>query len=67
MAASRVPIRKPGLTPETDVLAAERYLESLLDSEEAPTAEEVAAIRNSIDAVRRGEITLAEFEAKYER
>jgi len=63
--AGKAPYRKPGLTPETDVLAAEQYLESFLDSQEAPTLEEVSAIRSSIEAIRRGEMTLAEFESKY--
>ncbi len=51
--------------PESDVHAAQRYLESLLDSDEPLSPGEIEEVRDSVESVRRGEMTLAEFERKH--
>jgi len=51
--------------PDRDLHAAERYLESLLDSEEPLSPGELETIEQSIAAIRRGEMTLAEFDRKH--
>ena len=51
--------------PESDVHAAQRYLESLLDSDEPLAPGEIEAIQDSIEAIRRGKMTLGEFERKH--
>jgi len=56
--------RKEAL-PESDLHAAQRYLESLLDSDEPLSPGEKESIQDSIEAVRRGEMTLDEFERKH--
>lgn len=48
-----------------DLYVAEDYLASMLSSEEELTQEEVESIRESVEAIRRGEMTLAEFEEKH--
>lgn len=58
-------VRKAGVGSDSDVHAAQNYLDSLLASEDDLSSEDVQAIRDSVDAVRRGEMTLAEFEEKY--
>jgi len=55
---------KPSLQ-ESDVHVAERYLERLLDSDEPSSPGEIEEIQESIAAIRRGEMTLAEFERKH--
>ncbi len=56
--------RKEAL-PESDLHAAERYLESLLDTDEPLDPGELEKIQEDIEAIRRGEMTLADFECKY--
>jgi hypothetical protein len=51
--------------PESDLHAAQRYLESLLDSDEPLSPGEIEEIQDSIEAIRRGNMTLAEFERKH--
>jgi hypothetical protein len=53
------------ILPESDVHAAQRYLESLLDSDEPLLPGEIEEIQESIAAIRRGEMTLEEFERKH--
>ena len=53
--------RKGGNASEADLYAAQRYLD-LMSEDNTLSPEEVRAIRSSIDAMRRGEMTLAEFE-----
>ena len=57
---------KPEVLPESDVHAAERYLESLLDSDEPLRPGEIESIQESIAAIRRGEMTLEQFEQKHD-
>ena len=56
---------KNEVLPAGDVHAAERYLESLLDSDEPLSPGEIEEIQESIAAIRRGEMTLQEFERKH--
>ncbi|HTQ53481.1 MAG TPA: hypothetical protein VMI94_03410 [Bryobacteraceae bacterium] len=56
--------RKAAL-PESDLHAAERYLESLLDSDEPLAPGEIEEIQESIEAIRRGEMTVTDFERKH--
>jgi hypothetical protein len=51
--------------PESDLHAAQRYLESLLDSDEPLSPGEVEEIQGSVEAIRRGDMTLADFERKH--
>jgi hypothetical protein len=51
--------------PESDLHAAQRYLESLLDSDEPLSPGEIEEIEESIEAIRRGDMTLAQFERKH--
>ena len=51
--------------PESDLHAAQRYLESLLDSDEPLSPGEVEEIQGSIEAIRRGDMTLDDFERKH--
>ena len=57
--------RKANAASNDDVHAAEDYLASILSSEEDFSQEEVQSIRESVEAIRRGEMTLAEFEEKH--
>lgn len=50
---------------ESDVHAAQRYLECLEAADGPLTPDEIDAIKSSIDAIQRGEITLEDFERKY--
>jgi hypothetical protein len=45
--------------------AAQRYLESLLDSDEPLAPGEIEEIQDSIEGIRRGDMTLADFEHKH--
>ncbi len=56
---------KKAILPESDVHAAQRYLESLLDSDEPLSPGEIEEIQDSIAAIRRGEMTLEQFERKH--
>jgi hypothetical protein len=56
---------KKEVLPESDVHAAQRYLESLLDSDEPLSPGEIEEIQESIAAIRRGEMTLQQFERKH--
>jgi hypothetical protein len=47
------------------VYAAEDYLNSVLAAEEDYSREEIQAVRDSVESIRRGEMSLAEFEEKY--
>lgn len=51
--------------PENGLHAAQRYLESLLDSGQPLSPGEMEEIQQSIEAIRRGNMTLAEFERKH--
>ncbi len=51
--------------PESDLHAAQRYLESLLDSDEPLSPGEIEEIQDSIESIRRGNMTLADFERKH--
>ncbi len=54
----------PRHASEADIHTAERYLEDLI-AQDSLAPEEVTAMKRSIDAIRRGDMTLAEFENKY--
>jgi hypothetical protein len=56
--------KKEGL-PASDLHGAQRYLESLLDSDEPLSPGEIEEIQESIDGIRRGDMTLADFERKH--
>lgn len=56
--------RKGAKASEADLYAAQRYLD-LMSEDNTLSPEEVRAVQNNIDEIRRGEMTLAEFEAKY--
>lgn len=51
--------------PESDLHAAQRYLESLLDSDEPLSPGEIESIQESIEAIRQGKMTLEDFERKH--
>jgi len=51
--------------PESELHSAQRYLESLLDSDEPLSPGEIEEIQASIERVRRGDMTLAEFERRH--
>ncbi|HVN06919.1 MAG TPA: hypothetical protein VMT86_21015 [Bryobacteraceae bacterium] len=51
--------------PESDRHAADRYLESLLDSNEPLSPGEIEQIQDTIAAIRRREMTVVEFERKH--
>ncbi|MGD0360301.1 MAG: hypothetical protein ABSC93_05500 [Bryobacteraceae bacterium] len=53
------------LSPAGDLHAAQRYLESLLDSDEPLSPGEIEEIQDSIEDIRRGSMTLADFERKH--
>ncbi len=53
------------LSPPSDLHAAQRYLESLLDSDEPLSPGEIEEIQDSIEDIRRGSMTLADFERKH--
>lgn len=48
-----------------DVHAAQDYLDSMVAAEEDYSQEELQAVRDSVEAIRRGEMTLSEFQDKY--
>ncbi|MFB3829736.1 MAG: hypothetical protein ACE15B_23400 [Bryobacteraceae bacterium] len=54
----------PRRASEADIHSAERYLEDLI-AQDSLAPEEVTAMKRSIEAIRRGDMTLAEFENKY--
>jgi Ca2+-binding EF-hand superfamily protein len=59
------PLHPAAGTPH-DIDVAEEYLDRLLSSEdENLSPDEIDSVRESVDAIRRGEMTLAEFEEKY--
>jgi hypothetical protein len=51
--------------PASDLHAAQRYLESLLDSDEPLSPGEIEEIQDSIEGIRRGDMTLTDFEHKH--
>jgi len=51
--------------PASDLHAAQRYLESLLDSDEPLSPGEIEEIQDSIEGIRSGDMTLADFEHKH--
>jgi hypothetical protein len=55
---------KTEVLPARDLHAAQRYLESLLDSDEPLSPGEIEEIQDSIEGIRRGDMTLADFERK---
>lgn len=56
---------KTELLPASDLHAAQRYLESLLDSDEPLSPGEIEEIQESIEGIRRGDMTLTDFERKH--
>lgn len=48
-----------------DVHAAQDYLDSMVAAEEDYSQEELQEVRDAVEAIRRGEMTLAEFQEKY--
>ncbi len=58
------PVHRNSEPSDSEIYAAERYLDKISE-DESLSPEEVRAIRNSIDEIRKGEMTLAEFERKY--
>jgi len=50
---------------DSDLHTAERYLESLLDSDEPLSPGEIEEVETSVEAIRRGDMTLTEFERKH--
>ncbi len=64
MPAPKPDPRKGGKATEADLYAAQRYLD-LMSEDNTLSPEEVRSVEKSIDAMRRGEMTLAEFEEKY--
>jgi hypothetical protein len=70
MMARRQPMPEPRrlhrkANADEAVYAAEDYLNSIMAEEENFSREEIEAVRDSVESVRRGEMTLAEFEEKY--
>ncbi len=63
-----MPAPKPQRQPasESDVRAAQNYLDSISSSEDEVSAEEIDSIRESVEAIRQGRMTLAEFERKHD-
>jgi hypothetical protein len=51
--------------PDSDLHSAQRYLESLLDSDEPLSPGEIEEIQDSVESIRRGDMTLADFERKH--
>ena len=51
--------------PQSDLHSAQRYLETLLDSDEPLSPGEIEEIQESVEAIRRGDMTLADFERKH--
>ncbi len=51
--------------PEAGIHAAQRYLETLLDSSEPLSPGEIEEIEESIRQIRSGDMTLADFERKH--
>ncbi len=58
-------VKRQRYPSETDVHAAERYLESLLDSDAPLAPGERELMEQSIEAIRDGRMTLEEFERKH--
>ena len=56
---------KSEVRPASDLHAAQRYLESLLDSDQPLSPGEIEEIQDSIEAIRRGDMTLSDFERKH--
>jgi hypothetical protein len=50
---------------DAGIHAAQRYLETLLDSGEALSPGEIEEIEESIRQIRSGDMTLADFERKH--
>jgi Ca2+-binding EF-hand superfamily protein len=66
MATQKPLHRKAAAGHPRDIDVAEEYLDRLLSSEdENLSPDEIDSVRESVDAIRRGEMTLAEFEEKY--
>jgi len=56
---------KSARVQETDLHAAQRYLESLLDSDEPLSPGEIERIQESLESIRSGRMTLSDFERKH--
>ncbi|HUO27598.1 MAG TPA: hypothetical protein VMU80_00170 [Bryobacteraceae bacterium] len=56
---------KTDILPESDRHAADRYLESLFDSDEPLAPGEIEQIQDTLAAIRRREMTVVEFERKH--
>ena len=66
MAAEKPLYRKAGAGATHDVRAAEEYLDQALASEEDNLSpDEIDSLRDSVEAIRQGRMTLEEFERKY--
>ncbi|HZT32241.1 MAG TPA: hypothetical protein VFA33_20300 [Bryobacteraceae bacterium] len=50
---------------ETALHAAQRYLESLLDTDAPLTPGELESVQDSVEQIRQGKMTLEEFERKH--
>ena len=66
MAAPKTLHRKAGAGTKHDVHAAQEYLDQMLASEPGNLSpDEIDSLRDSVEAIRRGDMTLADFETKY--
>ncbi len=66
MAAPKPLHRKAATGTAHDVHAAEEYLDQMLASEQGNLSpDEIDSLHDSVEAIRRGEMTLADFEQKY--
>lgn len=66
MAAPKPQHGKPGAGAPHEIRAAEEYVDQMLSSEEGNLSpDEIDSLHDSVAAIRRGEMTLAEFEQKY--
>ena len=66
MAAAKPLHRKAAAGETHEIRAAEEYLDRMLASEEGNLSpDEIDSLRDSVEAIRRGEMTLAEFERNY--
>ena len=60
------PKPQPRAGSEDDIRAAQNYFDSVMASDDDMSAEEIDSIRDSVEAIRRGTMSLAEFEQKYD-
>lgn len=66
MAAEKPLYRQAGAGATHDVRAAEEYLDRMLAAEEdSLSPDEIDSLRDNVEAIRQGRMTLEEFERKY--